>query len=74
MIKVVNIVAILIIPISFRPPFSAARTDRNHNTMDQPGDYQLIATTTPEPAKKELALPDPGRDAVQGGGRSRRCG
>ncbi|MEO5720634.1 MAG: hypothetical protein ABIR71_04080 [Chthoniobacterales bacterium] len=28
--------------------------------MDQPGDYQLIATTTPEPVKKELALPHPG--------------
>ncbi len=28
--------------------------------MDQPGDYQLAATAAPAPAKKELALPDPG--------------
>ncbi len=28
--------------------------------MDEKGDYQLIATTTPEPTKKELALPDAG--------------
>lgn len=28
--------------------------------MDKPRDYQLIATTTPAPVKRELALPDPG--------------
>ncbi|MEP6821504.1 MAG: hypothetical protein ABI946_04060, partial [Chthoniobacterales bacterium] len=28
--------------------------------MDEKGDYQLIATTPPEPTKRELALPDPG--------------
>ena len=28
--------------------------------MDEPRDYQLIASTTPEPVKKELALRDPG--------------
>lgn len=28
--------------------------------MDNPRDYQLIATTTPAPVKRELALPDPG--------------
>ncbi|MEP6809648.1 MAG: hypothetical protein ABI992_05345 [Chthoniobacterales bacterium] len=28
--------------------------------MEEPRDYQLIATSVPEPVKKELALPNPG--------------
>ena len=32
----------------------------NQSPMDEPRDYQLIATTTPEPTRRELALHDPG--------------